>query len=325
MACETASQVVTRRSEAWLKVQFLDWLVGEPADGRYPYWRLALRGCSQMCFQSNEITALFFIVAVLVASPISAAYLLVAILAAPGGRLLLGEKRSSLATGMHGLNPSLISLAIPSFFETGWTNFEMWGVLIVCVVLAIVLVHVLVAIAPFPIIIVPFLVIFWVLWLLEPHVGFLQPLQTPTVVTAAVFEPAAALFLGLGQGVLSPTILSGVLFLIGVLASSWRSALIAVLGAAIGGGVAAFYSHVDIVAVDQGLYGFNGVLAGVGSYSIMRRGLRLSILGALVATILIPFVSQFGVPSLSAPFVLTIWLLLALGWVDKRFFNVKPS
>ena len=81
----------------------------------------------------------------------------------------------------------------------------------------------------------------------------------------------------------------------------------------------------DIVAVDQGLYGFNGVLAGVGTYMTMRRGVRLSLLGALVATILIPVVSQFGVPSLSAPFVLTIWLLLVLGWVDKRFFINKPS
>ena len=306
-------------------MRLVDALVGEPPDGRYPYWRLALRGCSQLCFQSNEITALFFIAAILIASPISAAYILVAIFAAPAGRLLLGEKRSSLATGMHGLNPSLISLALPSFFETGWTNFEMWGVLFVCVALAIVLVHVLVAISPIPIIIVPFLVIFWVLWLLEPGVDFLQPLQTPAVVTSAVFEPAAALFLSLGQGVLSPTIVSGVLFLIGVLASSWRSAVIAVLGAAIGSAVAAFYSHVDIVAVDQGLYGFNGVLAGVGTYIIIGGGMRLAILGALVATILIPVVSQFGVPSLSAPFVLTIWLLLALGWVDKQWFQPRDS
>ena len=235
--------------------------------------------------------------------------------------MLLGLKGPELATGMHGLNPSLIAIALPSFFETGWMNFEMWGVLLVCVALAIVLVHVLVAVLPFPIIIVPFLVIFWGLWILEPHVDFLQPLQTPSVMSSAVFEPVAALFLSLGQGLLSPTIVSGALFFVGVLASSWRSALIAVIGAALGTAVAAFYSHVDIVAVDQGLYGFNGVLAGVGAYVIVGGGVRLAILGALVATILIPVVSQFGVPSLSAPFVLAIWLLLALGWFDNRWFK----
>ena len=32
--------------------------------GRVPYWRLVLRGCSQLCFQSNELTGLFFLVAV---------------------------------------------------------------------------------------------------------------------------------------------------------------------------------------------------------------------------------------------------------------------
>ncbi len=38
---------------------------------RVPYWRLVLRGVSQMCFQSNELTGLFFLAAVLAASPLS--------------------------------------------------------------------------------------------------------------------------------------------------------------------------------------------------------------------------------------------------------------
>jgi urea transporter len=36
--------------------------------GRVPFWRLALRGVSQTCFQSNELTGLFFLAAVLAAS-----------------------------------------------------------------------------------------------------------------------------------------------------------------------------------------------------------------------------------------------------------------
>lgn len=303
----------------------LDALVGAPPDGRYPYWRLVLRGCSQLCFQSNEITGLFFIAAVLVASPITAAYFVVAAVTAPAGRMLLGAKDSTLATGLPGLNPSLIAISLPSFYQTGWTDFGMWGVLLVCVAVAIVLVHFLVAISPFPILIIPFLVIFWALEALEPYLSFVQPLATPAAATAAIFDPIEALVLGLGQALFSPTIWSGLLFFVGVLASNWRCALIAVIGAAVGASVAAFYSHVDVAAVDQGFYGFNGVLAGVAAYVVLAGGLRLAILSVLLATILIPVVSQFGVPSLSAPFAVAVWVLLALGWVDHRWFKPQPS
>ena len=63
--------------------------------GQVPYWRLVLRGCSQLCFQTNELTGLFFLTAVLVASPIAAAYMLVAAIIAPGGRMLLGKRDRS--------------------------------------------------------------------------------------------------------------------------------------------------------------------------------------------------------------------------------------
>jgi hypothetical protein len=94
-----------------------------PCDpGEVPYFRLVLRGTSQLCFQSNELTGLFFLPAVPVASPIAFAYLLAAAIIAPGARMLLGEKRPVLATGLPGLNPCLIALSLPAFFQTGWTT-----------------------------------------------------------------------------------------------------------------------------------------------------------------------------------------------------------
>ncbi len=34
-------------------------------DGQVPFWRVVLRGCSQCCFQTNEVTGVIFLVAVL--------------------------------------------------------------------------------------------------------------------------------------------------------------------------------------------------------------------------------------------------------------------
>jgi len=292
--------------------------------GQLPYWRLVLRGCSQLCFQSNELTGLFFLVAVLVASPLSFAYLLLAGIMAPAGRMLMGDRGTVLSTGLPGLNPCLIALSLPVFFHTGWTNFGMWAVLVVCVAITIVLVRVCVSILPFPTLVLPFLIVFWSLYALAPHFDVLQPVAFGAL-APDTFHPLSAILLSLGQALFSPTILSGLLFVSGVLLSNWRHGVLAVIGALIGTVVSYYYRDVDAGSVNLGLYGFNGVLTAVAVFIMCGGKLRLAILGALLATIMTPAIADLGVQTLSAPFVLTTWLMLGLGLVEDRWFDVPPA
>ncbi len=302
----------------------VDYIFPPVTIGAVPYWRLVLRGCSQLCFQSNELTGVFFFVAVLVASPISFVYLLVAGIMAPAGRMLMGEREPILATGLPGLNPCLIALALPAFFQTGWTNAGMWVVLVVCVAITIVLVRVCVAVLPFPTLALPFLIVFWALYALAPELDFLRPV-TFAAPESATLHPLRAVMFSLGQALFSPTILSGALFAGGVLLSNWRHGVIAVIGAGIGTAVAYYYRDVDPGSANLGLYGFNGVLTAVSVFVFCGGKLRLAVLGALIATILMPAIAAFGVQTLSAPFVLTTWLLLALGWVEDNWFTVEQA
>ncbi|MCF8534012.1 MAG: urea transporter [Reyranella sp.] len=303
----------------------VDYIFPPVAPGAVPYWRRALRGCSQLCFQSNELTGLFFLTAVLVASPISAAYMLVAAALAPGARMLLGERGPVMETGLPGLNPCLFALSLPAFFQTGWTDVGMWLVLVVGVAVTVVLVRLLVAILPFPILVLPFLIIFWVLWALEPHVGFLQPAVSGPPVATAAFQPVEAVLRGLGQTMFLPTVLSGLLFLAGMLANDWRQGVVALLGAIIGTVVSHYYRHEASAGADLGLFGFNGVLAAVAAYAVCGGRVRLAFLGALLATILTPAISDLGIQALSAPYVLTTWFLLFLGWIDERWFAIGKA
>lgn len=302
----------------------VDYIFPPAVPGEVPYWRLVLRGASQMCFQSNELTGVFFLLAVLAASPISAAYLLVAGIMAPAGRMLLGDRGVALSSGLPGLNPCLIALAIPAFFETGWTNVGMWAVLVVCVAITIMLVRICVAVFPLPTLALPFLIVFWALYALEPSFDGLRLLSFPTT-DGATFHPLTAVLLSLGQALFSPTVLSGVLFATGVLLSNWRHGVLAVAGAVIGTVVAYYYRHVDPASADMGLYGFNGVLTAVAVFVVCGGKLRLSILGALIATMLMPAIADSGVQVLSAPFVLTTWLLIGLGWIEDRWFDAAET
>jgi len=289
-------------------------------DGKLPFYRIVLRGISQLCLQTNELTGLFFLAAVFIASPIASAYLLVAAILGPLGRILIGERREVLATGLPALNPCLIALSIPVFFNTGWTNIGMWVVLILCIASAVLLVRLFLRIFSFPIIALPFLIIFWILWAIEPHVSFLQPSELH-LAAYHTFHPVVAVLYSLGQAIFSATLWSGVLFLIGVLLSNWRHGVVALLGAIIGTFVAYYYSNVAPESANLGLYGFNGVLAAVAVFVTCQGKLRLSILGALLATIFIPLIADFGVQTLSAPFVFTTWLMILLGWVEDNWFR----
>lgn len=291
--------------------------------GKLPFFRIVLRGISQLCLQTNELTGLIFLVAVLIASPIASAYLLVAAILGPLGRRLIGERQEVLSTGLPALNPCLIALSLPVFFHTGWTNISMWVVLLVCIASAILLVWLFLRILPFPIIALPFLIIFWILWAIEPHVDFLQP-SNIHLAAYHTFHPVIAVLFSLGQAIFSPTIWSGLLFLIGLLLSNWRHGLVAFLGAVIGTMVAYYYSHATPESANLGLYGFNGVLAAVSVFVFCGGRLRLSILGALLATIFIPLIADFGVQTLSAPFVFTTWLMIWLGWIEDNWFRVPP-
>lgn len=301
----------------------VDYIFPPVATGAVPYWRLVLRGFSQLCFQSNELTGAFFLAAVLVASPISAAYFLVAGIMAPAGRMLMGERGPVLATGLPGLNPSLVALSLPAFFETGWTNVGMWGVLVASVAATIVLVRICVAVLPFPTLALPLIIVFWALYALEPHIAVLQPSAFgPSASTS--FHPFIAVLRSLGEAAFAPTVWSGLLFFAGVSLSNWRHGLVALIGAVIGTLVSYYYHHVDPMSADLGLYGFNGVLTAVAVFAICGGKLRLAILGALIATILMPVIAEVGMPTLSAPFVFTTWLVIALGWIGDKWFDERP-
>jgi urea transporter len=101
--------------------------------------------------------------------------------------------------------------------------------------------------------------------------------------------------------------------------------VIAFFGAVIGTMVAYYYGAVDPASADLGLFGFNGVLTAVSVFVVCGGKLRLSILGALLATIMMPVIADFGVQTLSAPFVFTTWIMLGLGWVEDNWFGVPPE
>jgi urea transporter len=297
-----------------------------PETGELPYWRQVLRGCSQCAFQANEVTGALFIAAAAVFNWRMAVFYVIAVVLATLVVRLLKANGTLLDLGLYGFNAGLMGLALGNFFEPGpalWV--AMVGLAIITAAVTVVLAKWL----PFPFLAAPFILTFWTLWPIAEGLGL-------TKVDFGAFPEAnvihgTAIISALGSALFTPSIVSGLLFLAGIAYSSWRHALVALLGAFTAVELAAEVSVVGGVgalggAINSGFAGFNGVLAALAAYSIVAPDLRLVALAAVLSTWLSSYVYRGApVPLLASGFVLSIWLILLLGWLNPRFAGSEPA
>jgi urea transporter len=283
--------------------------------GTLPFWRQYLRGFSQCAFQANEITGLLFVIAVLTYSWRMAVFYVLSVLIATVVARLLRADRTLLDLGLFGFNSGLMGLAMGNFYQPG---IALW---VWVMVLAAVVALVAVAMAkwlPIPFLAAPFIVTFWVIWFIADARPELVKLDFGPWPVEDV-RWGTALIDALGATLFAPAVLTGVFFFLGVLASNWRHAVIAVVAAFIAVAIAA---HVGTAggAINTGFVGFNAVLAALGVAAVLDGDLRLAVLGALLGTWFFSYINRNApVPALASGFVVAVWTVMLLDWLHRRF------
>jgi urea transporter len=123
---------------------------------------------------------------------------------------------------------------------------------------------------------------------------------------------------GTGQVMFQNNPITGLLFLVGIFYNSYQLGIAAVIGL-LASTLAAMVLGADRNLIRAGLFGYNGILTGIGLAFFLQ--LQWSpvlvvyiILGGVFSTIvfvaLANFLSTWDMPALTAPFVLTTWLFL---------------
>jgi len=295
-------------------------------DGSVPFWRQCLRGLSCCAFQTNELTGLIFIGAVLAFSWHMAAFFVIsAIVGTLVARLLAvvavfrqPTVLGYLDAGILGFNASLMGLALGNFYTL---NASLWVAVVVMAVIVGVVTVVLARWLPFPFLAAPFIGCFWLLWPNDNALGLHKislgafPHQPVSFIPATMASMGSTLF--------APIILAGVLFLLGVLVSNWRHAVIAAMGGLI---AVALAVHVHVVggAIASGFVGFNAVLAALVTYILVAEDIRLAALAALVSTWIFSYVSLSApFPALASGFVLAVWAIMLFGWINPWFTGAR--
>jgi urea transporter len=307
-----------------------------------------LRGVGQVMFQNNPLTGLLFVVGIFVNSFKFGGTGLLGLAASTLAAHLLGADRTLIRNGLFGFNGMLVGIGLAFFLEFDF----LLAVYIVlgAAVSTIVMMALANLLSPWdmPALTAPFVLTAWLLLFAIYQFEFIRPseliaplapnpeaaVQTELreLATGAggltVANLAHGFFRGVGEVMFQDNLLTGVIFLVAILANSPISAAFAGLGSVVAL-LTALALGGDGVAIYHGLYSFNAVLCAIaigGLFFVLTW--KSAVYALLAAVFSVPafaaiavLLSPIGMPALTAPFVLTTWLFL---WPKAGFRALTP-
>jgi urea transporter len=281
--------------------------------------RSVLRGLGQVFFQENALTGACFAVGIALGSPLMAVGAVVGAAIGTATGWALKFDKAEITAGLYGFNSALVGIAALFFFRAGAVSIAL---LILGCVLAALLTRLCRRYVPFPTYTAPFIVTTWALYFLALAMGAEQ-VETGGPPAASGFMAAVAH--GIGQVMFQASIWTALLFLIGIALSDWQHALWVIAGSVLGMLVGLYHHDSAAEVAALGLYGYNATLAAIALF-LWRRSLIAPLLGIFLTVPLTEFVPLLGLPALTAPFVAATWLVLALGWFERKLFrSLAPS
>ncbi|GCF07109.1 urea transporter [Dictyobacter arantiisoli] len=299
-----------------------------------------LRGCGQVMFQNNPLTGLLILIGIFVNSSLLGITGIIGLVVSTLTALVLRADRSVIRAGLFGFNGILTGIGIAFFLN--WNAMLLVYICIASILSSIVMMALsnLLGDRDIPALTAPFVITTWLFLFavflfsrLEPsqaiQPALLKPgmsVQTdlrpfPTTLIGSGNTPlnlVEAFFRGIGEVFFQDNLITGVIFLVAILINSRISALFAALGSLVGLLSGLFLLGGNGYWAYHGLYSFNAVLCAIAIggvfYVLTWQSALYALFCALIATIITASISvllsPFGMPTLTAPFVLTTWLFI---------------
>lgn len=291
-----------------------------------------LRGIGQVFFQDNAISGLCFVIGIALSSPIMAVGAVVGSIIGTLTAHLLKFDHAELSDGIFGFNSTLVGIASFFFFQPGAASI---GLMVVGCILTTVMTRLVRQHVPFPTYTTPFIVTTWAIFFIGRAMGVPQTVGGDPALGTSF---AVATTHGIGQVMFQASVWTGRFFLIGIAVSNWRHSIWVLVGAIVGTWLASYHVSAAARSIDPerlvdraltenialGLYGYNATLTAVALY-LWKRSLIAPLLGILISVPLTESFPSLGLPALTAPFVLSTWAVLAMGWIEKTFLGSSPQ
>lgn len=236
---------------------------------------------------------------------------------------LLQCKRSDIEQGLYGFNGGLVGIALVFFYGP---NFTVFSLIVLGAFFSSLLMQIMLkasktrkwALPPYT---APFVISTWMMLAVANTLSIASGINNSHIIAPNEFF---SLMLGISQVMFQDYWLSGLLFIVGIALSSWRAALWAVLGSALSLGFALLLEFPEHI-VAQGLYGFNAVLVAIAAATRFSNTCLIPLSGILISVIISHMFQHFELPSLTAPFVLTMYLLIVLEKLSALYMQTHTE
>lgn len=286
-----------------------------------------LRGIGQVMLQNNSYAGLLFLIGIFYNSVLFGFAVLVGAAASTATAVLLGVARSPVRAGLFGFNGALVAIALLYFLEP---DLLAWGYVVLAAAGTTVIMAALLnllGIWKIPALTAPFVLttLFFVLACARfgrlhstdvlPTAGLPKAATVEGIVTAStVIE---GLFNGVAQVFFQGNAITGVFFAAGLLISSRVAGVAALLGSFVGllvawgmgaaepairAGAFGFNSALTAIALGSGFFVLNAASAAYGTLAVVATAIVFAAMSAAL--------EPLGMPALTSPFVLVVWLFL---------------
>jgi len=294
---------------------------------------IVLRGIGQVLFQDNPLSGLLFLIAVGWGSyaaglPQVAIGGLLGVVVATVTAWWLRVDNAALRAGLYGYNAYLVGIALPTFLASTpllWTYLVLGAIVSVVATLAMANVMKTWGVAALT---APFILVTWLLLLSAyafsgihgealPSPGQITPIPAEASNPLAVVDFLHGMLVSVSQIFVKGNGVAALLILVGLAVGSLAAAGFA-LAAALISVIVAHALGAESQLISAGLVGFNPILTAVALGTVFYRPGPRVIVYTLLATVLTVMVqgamvsalTPFGIPTLTAAFVLVTWLFL---------------
>ncbi len=295
---------------------------------------ICLKGAGQVFFMENAVTGALFLVAIGYASFETGVWAttigaVIGLLVATAAAKAFSVDPQSYRSGLFGFNGILVGVALPTFIAV---SPQLWLYIILGAAISTVVTSAFSATITkswgIPGSTGPFVLTAWLLLAGAYQFGSLRVVgETPKFTTdytlgtetiPNALEVIEIFFRNIGQVYLLGSWVSGAIILIGIIIAS-RAAGIAAIGGSLLVLATAYVMKADPAVVSQGLYGFSPVLTAIAVGTVFLKPSWSVAAYAALATVTTVFVqagfdalmAPMGLPSYTAPYVLTMYLFIA--------------
>lgn len=309
--------------------------------------RVVLRGVGQVFFCGNAVTGLIFLIALYIGGLTAGLAATVGVVTSTVTAYLLGFSEDDIDAGLYGFNGTLVGPCLFLFLEN---TPLLWVYVVLASILSSVVLAALIRIlTPYkiPASTSPFVLTCWMF--IAAVYSFdslsrgpvLPSPEIPAAIASAELPAGAwlssmtdetaelwyvALTKGVAEVMFADNVLVGILFLIGIAITSWRGAFMALCGTFVGVLMPILLGASQNL-IEMGLYAFNPVLTMMAVGWVFLKPSTGTAILALIAGILTVicqaalanFLMPIGLPTLTFPFVLVMWMFLFAASMSKHW------